>query len=199
MMGRRYMQAGLILWLAVTGDAGAGSFHGVRVEPPRVIHPRTLLDQDARSTRFPLQQGWQLVAFGYTNCPDVCPMTLHKTAQLLKELGDDSARIRIVFISIDSSRDDSRAMKEFVEKFDTRIVGLTGDVEALQASANAFDVLTRRYQGKTALAYTLEHSSFLYLLDPAGRVRLMYPATANIPAIANDLRRLWREAGMAKN
>jgi protein SCO1/2 len=192
----RFLCIALFLWLTVTGHASAGSFQGVRVEPPRTIHPLTLLDQESRVTHFPLQQqGWQLVVFGYTHCPDVCPMTLHKTAQLLTELGEDSARVRIVFISIDSTRDDVRAMKEFVEKFDQRIVGLTGDPESLQAAANAFDVLTRRYQGKTALAYTLVHSSLLYLLDPEGRVRMMYPGGTGIDGMAADLRRLWQESG----
>jgi len=193
-MMRRVLFAGLLMSLVVAENASAGSFHGVRVEPPRTIRPLTLSDQEARVTRFPLQhQGWQLVIFGYTHCPDVCPMTLHKTAQLLTELGADSARIRIVFISIDGTRDDVRAMKEFVEKFDKRIIGLTGDAEALQAAANAFDVLTRRYQGKTALAYTLVHSSLLYLLDPEGRVRMMYPGGTGIEDITADLRRLWQD------
>jgi cytochrome oxidase Cu insertion factor (SCO1/SenC/PrrC family) len=58
--------------------------------------------------------------------------------------------------------------------------------------ANEFGVLTRRFQGKTALAYTLEHSSFLYVLDPQGRVRVMYPATVDLQDIARDLRQLWR-------
>lgn len=131
--------------------------------------------------------------FGYTHCPDVCPMTLHKTAQLFKTLGADSERIKVVFISIDTTRDDAKTMKEFVEKFDPRIVGLTGDPEALQAVANEFGILTRRYQGKTALAYTLVHSSLLYLVDPEGRVRIMYPGSIGIEAVAADLRRLWRE------
>jgi cytochrome oxidase Cu insertion factor (SCO1/SenC/PrrC family) len=52
--------------------------------------------------------------------------------------------------------------------------------------------LTRRFQGKTALAYTLEHSSFLYLLDPRGRIRMLYPMSADVPAMAQDLRTLWR-------
>jgi protein SCO1/2 len=106
--------------------------------------------------------------------------------------------MQVVFISIDSGRDNPAAMQEFTGKIDDRILGLTGEPEALQTVANEFGVLTRRFQGKTALAYTLEHSSFLYLLDPAGRVRLMYPATADIPAMANDLQRLWREAGVAR-
>lgn len=178
----------------------AAEFHGLRVEPPKAIHGVALLNPQGQAVAFPLKtSGWQLAVFGYTHCPDVCPMTLHKTAMLLEQLGAEAKRMRVVFISIDSGRDNPQAMQDFTGKIDERILGLTGEPEALRAVANEFGVLTRRFQGKTALAYTLEHSSFLYLLDPAGRVRLMYPATADIPAIADDLRRLWREAGVAKN
>ena len=186
-----------LLALAVTSPvvANAAGRPGLIVDPPRVVQPHNLIDQHAHEVQFPSRaESWQLVVFGYTHCPDVCPMTLHKTALLLKELGDDSARLRVIFISIDSTRDDARAMKEFVEKFDQRITGLTGDAEALQVVANEFDVMTRRFQGKTALAYAMVHSSLLYLLDPAGRVRIVYPGGAGIEAMATDLRRLWQES-----
>jgi protein SCO1/2 len=189
--------SGAALWFGAA--AAAPEYHGLHVEPPKAVHGATLLNHQGQSVTFPLKTArWQLVAFGYTHCPDVCPMTLHKTALLLKQLGAQAGRMQVVFISIDSGRDNPAAMQEFTGKIDDRILGLTGEPEALQTVANEFGVLTRRFQGKTALAYTLEHSSFLYLLDPAGRVRLMYPATADIPAMANDLQRLWREAGVAR-
>ncbi len=192
--------AALCVALWFWAPSATAEFHGLRVEPPKAIHGAALLNSQGQATVFPLKtSGWQLVAFGYTHCPDVCPMTLHKTAMLLEQLGAEAKRVQVVFISIDSGRDNPQAMKDFTGKIDARILGFTGDPEALQALANEFGVLTRRFQGKTALAYTLEHSSFLYLLDPAGRVRLMYSATADIPAMANDLRRLWGEADVAKN
>ena len=151
-----------------------------------------LLDDRGHAVRFPLKgDAWQLVFFGYTNCPDVCPMTLHKVASLLKALGAEAGRLQPVFISIDSGRDHPEDMRAFTGKFDARVAGLTGDTAALQTVAAEFGVLVRRYQGKTALAYTMEHSSFLYLLDPQGRVSLLYPAAAGIEDIAHDLRRLW--------
>ena len=177
--------------------AAPAEFHGLRVEPPKVLHGGMLLDQDARDTAFPLKRNtWQLVFFGYTHCPDICPMTLHKTGLLLKELGPESARITPVFISIDSGRDNPEALRNFIKQFEVRAVGLSGDPETLQTVANEFGVMVRRFQGKTALAYALEHSSFLYLLDPQGRVRFLYPGSAEISGIAADLRRLWRDESM---
>jgi protein SCO1/2 len=193
-VGRIRIAALLSVLVMETAFAAPAEFHGLRVEPPKVLHGGILLDQDARDTAFPLKRDtWQLVFFGYTHCPDICPMTLHKTGMLLKELGSENARVTPVFISIDSGRDNPEALRDFLKQFEVRAVGLSGDPEALQMVANEFGVLVRRFQGKTALAYTLEHSSFLYLLDPQGRVRLLYPGTAEISGIAADLRRLWRE------
>jgi protein SCO1/2 len=186
--------AGFALLGAGAVRAASEAFHGLRVEPPKTLAGGALVDGAGQPARFPLQRDtWQLVFFGYTHCPDICPMTLHKTVQLMKELGADSSRLTPVFISIDSNRDRPEQMGAYTRQFDSRVVGLTGDPEALQTMANEFGVLTRRFQGRTALAYTLEHSSFLYLLDPLGRVRLLYPGSADIAGIAQDLKRLWRE------
>jgi len=185
---------GLLVLFAARAAGAAADYHGLRVEPPKAVAGHRLLDPKSQPTAFPLARGtWQLVFFGYTHCPDVCPMTLHKTSMLMKELGADGARLTPVFISIDSGRDAPQAMGDYIGRFEVPVVGLTGEAETLQAVANEFGVLTRRFQGKTALAYTLEHSSFLYLLDPQGRVRMLYPGTADIQGIAEDLRRLWRE------
>ncbi len=174
-------------------------FHGLRIEPPKSLQVHTLINPKGERARFPLQRDtWQLVFFGYTHCPDVCPMTLHKTSMLIKELGSDGVKLTPVFISIDSGRDRPETMSNYIGRFDVPAVGLTGDAEALQAIANEFGVLTRRFQGKTALAYTLDHSSFLYLLDPQGRVRMLYPGSADIEGIAGDLKRLWRGQAAAR-
>lgn len=181
------------LLIALPSLAGQSSMHGLRVEPPKAIRGGTLVDHDGRQTRFPLTSGtWQLAFFGYTHCPDVCPITLHKARMLLDQLGPQAARLQVLFLSIDATRDDPAQVKQFVARHDARIRGLTGDAEAMQAVANEFGVLTRRFQGKTALAYTLEHSSFLYVLDPQGRVRMMYPATADLRDIVRDLQHLWQ-------
>lgn len=197
-LARSMVMVGLVVALSGAFASHAAGRRGLVVEPPRVVQPYKLIDQHAHEVLFPSAAGsWQLAVFGYTHCPDVCPMTLHKAAQLLKELGADSARLRVVFISIDSARDDTQAMKAFVEQFDARIIGLTGEPEVLQAVANEFGVLTRRFQGKTAIAYTMVHSSLLYLLDIEGRVQMMYPGGIGSEVLAADLRRLWREGRTA--
>jgi protein SCO1/2 len=194
---RAFFSGLLVAVLAVAAPAGASpsaaAFHGLRVEPAKTVHAVTLLDSAGQAREFPLgTDKWQLVVFGYTRCADVCPMTLHRTALLLKQLGDHGANLQPVFISIDGDRDTPEAVRDFTRKFDARIVGLTGKPETLQALANEFNVVVRRFRGRSALAYKLEHSSFMYLLDPRGRVRLLYPASSDLSGIAQDLRALWR-------
>ena len=195
---KRALLVGLLVSLFGTAAPGGANpsgtaFHGLRVEPAKAIRPETLSDAQGGPTEFPLKTDkWQLVVFGYTHCADVCPMTLHRAALLLKQLGDDDARLQPVFISIDGDRDTPEVVREFTRKFDARIVGLTGKPETLQAVANEFNVVVRRFRGRSSLAYKLEHSSFMYLLDPQGRVRLLYPASSDLAGIAQDLRMLWR-------
>jgi protein SCO1/2 len=181
---------GTWLMLALPGMAAVPS-GGLPVEPPKTIRAHSLTDHHGHTVNFPpADNRWQLVVFGYTHCPDVCPMTLHKISLVLKRLGERAGRVQSVFISIDSARDDAARMKDFVGQFDERILGLGGEPEALQAVANEFSVLTRRFQGKTAIAYTLNHSSQIYLVDPQARVRMMYPSGVEIEAIVRDLERL---------
>jgi len=103
-----------------------------------------------------------------------------------------------VFISIDSGRDNPEALRNFINQFEVRAVGLSGDPEALQTVANEFGVMVRRFPGQDARGrMRLEHSSFLYLLIRRGRAASL-PGTAEISGIGRDLRRLWRDERAAR-
>jgi len=167
-------------------SAGAA---GIAVAPAKRVRPHTLINQDGASTVFPaVADGrWRLAFFGYTHCPDVCPMTLHKVVQALDRLGPKAAQLDTFFISVDSERDDAERVRTFVHQFDANIIGLTADPDTLKSLADEFGVLVRRYRGKTALAYMLQHSSLIYLLDPQGELRRLYPARTSAETIATEL------------
>jgi protein SCO1 len=167
---------------------------GLRINPPKAIHARVLINQDGTTVTFPSTGKWQLAFFGFTACPDICPITMHKAAAALQLLGNRASQLEVVFLSIDSERDQPDILKKFVAAQDPRIQGLTGEAGAVQKVANEFGVIARRYQGKTALSYRIEHSSFLYLLDPQGRIVLMYPEKVSPDSVAADLERLWKVA-----
>ncbi|HUJ01052.1 MAG TPA: SCO family protein [Usitatibacter sp.] len=130
------------------------------------------------------------VTFGYTECPDVCPTTLHDWAQAMKRLGADASRVQFLFVTVDPARDTPERLGEYVKAFDPRFVGLRGDEKAIDAVKQDFHVYSEERPGKTPDSYTVDHSSQVFVFDPAGRLRLVEPAGTSPGDIASDLRAL---------
>jgi protein SCO1/2 len=132
---------------------------------------------------------WMLVYFGYTSCPDVCPTTLSSMAQALEKLGPLADRVQPVFITVDPVRDTAQIVGEYVKDFDPRFVGLVGSPQEIAAAAHDFHVYyVVRQLGNNE--YVIDHSSFIYVLDPNGAfVRLL---TGDLPGhqLADALRKL---------
>lgn len=187
------LQTNLIVMLIFTALTVLGAdkeIQGLKVAPPKTIHSHTLINQDSKTVLFPASGRWQLAFFGFTSCPDICPVTMQKASQVLKKLGSRANELEAVFLSIDSGRDEPDVVKKFVSAHASHITGLTGEAGAVQAVANEFGVIARRYQGKTALSYRIEHSSFLYLLDPQGRIVMLYPEKVGYQQVAADFEQL---------
>lgn len=177
-----------MLMICVVGAAAAATgYQGLLLSPEKVVQAYPLIDQDGREVMFPAANGkFQLVFFGYTSCPDVCPTTLHKVTQVIKAI-DNRQDVEYLFISIDTERDRPETLKNFLGYFHPDIKGLSGDVHNIKKIENAFGILTRKFQGKSALAYQLEHSVFMYLLNQQGKLMLMYPGSASTAQIVGDL------------
>jgi protein SCO1/2 len=131
---------------------------------------------------------WLLAYFGYTNCPDVCPTVLNEIGVALNELGPTAKKIQPVFITIDPTRDKPQVLKRYMSSFDPRIVGLRGDGEATEAAAKAFHVYYRPVSLGNG-QYTMDHSGFLYLMDPKGNFVSLI--TGNLPGhdMAKELKK----------
>lgn len=178
--------------------ATESGYKGLLVEPPKRLNPHTMINHSGMPVTFPEKNGrLKFVFFGYTSCPDVCPMILGKMKQLIAKLEPVTKNIEYYFVSIDPQRDNVRQLGNFVKYYDKRIIGITGKVQTIKALENDFGILTRKFQGKSSFAYTLEHSSFIYLLDDQDRLRVMYPANASLDSIVSDVGLL--EQGSARN
>jgi protein SCO1/2 len=131
---------------------------------------------------------WLLVYFGYTNCPDVCPTVLNEVGVALHELGPLAARVQPVFITVDPARDKTPVLKKYLSSFDPHIIGLRGNGEETEAAAKAFHVYYRPVALGNA-QYTMDHSGFLYLIDPKGKFSSLI--TGNLPGhdMAQTLRK----------
>jgi protein SCO1/2 len=144
---------------------------------------RRVTDQDLHGT-------WTLLYFGYTSCPDVCPTELQTMAGALDILGPDLARrVRPIFATIDPQRDTPARLAGYVALFDPRLVGLTGTPDQVARAARAFRVYYARSRAEGASDYLMDHSSFLYLLDPDGAVQALFRAGTTAEDLAAALRR----------
>jgi protein SCO1/2 len=164
-------------------------FHGVDVTGLDAGSALRLADFDGKTRTLADFRGkLVIVDFGYTQCPDVCPTTLHDYAEALKKLGADAAQVQLLFVTVDPGRDTAQLLKEYVRAFDPRFLGLRGDAAATERVTKDFKVYAQARPGKTAESYTVDHSAQVFVFDRAGRLRLMMPPGAAPADIASDLR-----------
>ena len=152
----------LIVLLGV-GPALAQSSHSLELlteaNNPTIIPRYLLQDPNGRSiTNEDFRGRFQLISFGYTYCPDVCPTTLVEMAEILKQLGDDAARLQPIFISVDP------------EFFDPRILGLTASPALVRRVADNFKIRYSKVRepGSDPDRYAVDHSAGMILLGPDG-------------------------------
>ena len=116
---------------------------------------------------------WMLVFFGYTNCPDECPLTLQKMATSLKDLGPLADRVAPLFVTVDPVHDTPARLASYLENVDPRIVGLTGSDEQIAAVAKAYRVYYTPGQNEQSGTDLVSHSTFLYLMQPGGKLNAL--------------------------
>lgn len=164
-----------LITLLIAGQALAQSNHSLellREANPAGINPRYLLqDPNGRSvTSEDFRGRYQLISFGYTYCPDICPTTLVEMAEILKQLGADAKHLQAIFISVDPERDTGKILKTYTEFFDPRILGLTASPALVRRTAENFKVRYAKVQepGATSDRYAVDHSAGMILLGPDG-------------------------------
>jgi protein SCO1/2 len=164
-------------------------FHGVDVTGLDAGSALRLADFDGKTRTLADFRGkLVIVDFGYTQCPDVCPTTLHDYAEALKKLGADAAQVQLLFVTVDPGRDTAQLLGEYVRAFDPRFLGLRGDAAATERVTKDFKVYAQQRPGKTAESYTVDHSAQVFVFDREGRLRLMMPPGSTPADIASDLR-----------
>lgn len=131
-----------------------------------------------------------LLYFGYTHCPDVCPLTLAHLHADMEKLGTLADGARILFVSVDPARDTPEVLHKYVNAFDKRAVGLSGSARAVEALSKRYrSAFTREPSGPNG-NYEVSHSSAIYIFDREGRARVLATPAASQDAIVHDLRLL---------
>jgi cytochrome oxidase Cu insertion factor (SCO1/SenC/PrrC family) len=130
---------------------------------------------------------WMLVFFGYTNCPDECPLTLQKMATALVNIGPLAERVAVLFITVDPARDTPARLASYLANFDTRIVGLTGNGEQIATTAKAYRVYYSPAEHEKSGADIVGHSTFIYLMNPTGKFDALLPIDVDADKLAGIL------------
>lgn len=129
-----------------------------------------LVDQNGKiRTDRDFRGRWTLVYFGYTFCPDVCPMALENMEKALRLLGEKAKKIQVVFITVDPERDTSHVLKEFLSNYDSSIVGLTGSHDQVESAKAVYRVHASRVEHSDVKNYLIDHSSLIYIMSPRGQ------------------------------
>ena len=173
---------GLFLSLfIVAGCAGSPAFRGTRIEPSTPAPEIDLADQNGNVFRVSDSTGRVvLIFFGFTNCPNECPLTAARLKQALEMLGERAKDVQVVMVSTDPVRDTPQAIGEFLGKFSPRFIGIPGTVESLSKVWDDYGVIVLD-GGET-------HSIFIYVVDQTGNLRLTFTADTSPENIASDLK-----------
>lgn len=138
-----------------------------------------------------------LLNFGFTHCPDVCPMVLTRMGNALRELereGADVSRVQPLFVTFDPERDTLPGLKEYVAFFHPALIGLRGSVEQTAALTKQYKVIHLKQDTGSASGYVFRHSDFVYVIDTEGRVRLLVGSEDPEVAMVAAVKRLLRDA-----
>jgi protein SCO1/2 len=150
--------------------------------------PYTLTDQDGRPRSSADFRGkYQLIYFGYTFCPDVCPTTLAIIAAAMDKLGTAQSRIVPIFITVDPARDKPEVLKKYLAAFGPRFVGLTGTPDQIAQVEKEYRVFAKK-QPLAGGNYSMDHSSVIYLMGPDGKLVSFYDEAASPDDLAKSLR-----------
>jgi len=179
----------LLAALLCCGSAAAQSAHDLLAGETRGINPRYLLqDPNGRSvTSEDFRGRFQLITFGYTYCPDVCPTTLVEMAAILKQLGDQADRLQAIFITVDPERDTAKVLKTYTEFFDPRILGLTGSPALVRRAADNFRIRYAKVREPGSENYAVDHSAGMILLGPDGQFIRKFAFATPVDEIAAQL------------
>jgi protein SCO1/2 len=159
------------------------TYYGSVINPPSPAPDFSLTNQSGQTVKLSAFRGkYVLLYFGYTHCTNECPATMAILAKARSLQGTQAGEIQIVFIATDPARDTPQAVGEFLNRFDPSFIGATGTQAELQPVWAEYGV-TVDNGGET-------HSSYVYLIDPGGNLRLTYPFPSTAEEISADLRLL---------
>ena len=151
---------------------------------------KLISDNGAEFTYNNLKDKFTLVYFGFSYCPDVCPVILQKLGEIAKSLNQEQLdKAQFLFVSVDPSRDTPENLKEFVTQFSDKVQGVTGDKAEIDKLVLSMKGYYAKVDNKEDSGnYYVDHSSFIYLLDPQVNLVSQFTSAATVEEISKSLK-----------
>ena len=177
-------------------------YHGIlyQKEAPNF----TLTDHNGKKATLSQFRGKvTLIVWGYTHCPDICPLTLSMLRGVMNELGQKQDQVQVLYITVDPGRDTVERLRAYIPHFHESFIGLTGTNKDIEKVAKAFDVFYinhgdsyGRSEFDTWAEYQMTHTSTIYLVDQRGKLFITYPYNKfDSKGIAQDIRKVLSNGG----
>lgn len=181
------LAAGMFLALRMAGEARQPNVATVLPQPV-TLPDFELLDQAGNPVGAEVfKDHWNLVFFGFTHCPDICPLTLQTLSVAQQRLADAGAAPlpRVVLVSVDPERDTPERLSAYIDSFEGSHIALTGSIAELRKLTTALGI----YFNKTGdnENYSVDHSGVVILIGPDGRYRALFSAPHTVENFAHDL------------
>jgi protein SCO1/2 len=202
----RYLMMAIIATIAIgtgmwaaralfTPPEPADPLSATRFPVARALQPFELVDHHGR--RFDnqsLQGHWTFMFFGYTHCPDVCPITLSVLNDVAQRLAGTGMDARFAFVSVDPQRDTPEQLARFVTYFNGDFIGVTGEPEAIEALTGQLGVLFMQVGNTDSPdSYLVDHTASVFLIDPDGRYHAVFSSPLEADAVVKDFRNLLKD------
>lgn len=188
------------LWLAIgTAALGAPTESDPAPAERAIISRYLLMDTSGNSvTDRDFAGSFQLIAFGYTYCPDICPTTLSEVSLILKRLGPLGDQLQPIFITVDPERDTPEVLSRYTTFFHPRIIGLTGQPALIRRAADNFKVRYEKHYepGGDPTRYSMDHSAGIYLLGPDGKFITKFAYATPLSDVIDKLRAIIESTDM---
>ena len=184
----------ILLSLLLTACSGGGSGEAPPLQGARLGGPFTLTDQNGRQVSERDFEGkHRIVYFGFTYCPDVCPVDMQVIGQAMRQIEksdpDLAKKLQPIFITVDPERDKPAVLKEYVSSFHPKTIGLTGTPEQIADVAKKHGVYFQKAEGGGTSEYQMDHSRIVLLFGPKGEPLAILPHDEGAEAVAAEIRR----------
>ena len=183
----------MMFWPAPAPESRSQAMVGTVLPEARALPAVTLTDHDGETwTPADLAGGWHYLFFGFTHCPDVCPMTLATLAGAMQQLENEAADAlpEVVFVTVDPQRDTPATMKNYVSHFHDDFVGITGAPDEIDRLTDALGISYALHEPDENGDYAVDHSAAILLIDPQGRLRALWQPPHGREVLAEEYLRI---------